>query len=67
MIWEQTSPDASFTISYSVNQLLPGCSYLIYGDGALLRKGKSNTKGNFIFTEGSKHQKIKIVLDDSVR
>ncbi|MEO6839055.1 MAG: hypothetical protein ABI261_04985 [Ginsengibacter sp.] len=67
MIWEQTSPDESFTINYTVRNLLSDRLYLIYGDGILLKKIKSDSKGVGMFGQSSKHQKIKIELEDSAR
>lgn len=61
IIWKQSSPDASFNAAYSVSQLLPGRSYLIYGDDVLLTKIKSDGKGNLIFQESISKKEIKIV------
>ena len=64
IIWEQTSPDASFTVKYAMINLLPGRSYSIYGDGILLKKSKSDLKGNLIFNQSISTKKIRIVLDN---
>jgi hypothetical protein len=60
--WEQSSPDNSFMTTYSVNQLLPGRTYSIYGDGVLLKKIKSDAKGNLIFNQSINTKKLEIVL-----
>lgn len=67
MIWEQTSPDESFTVNYTVKNLLPDRFYLIYGDGGFLTKSKSDSKGNLILNENIKINKIKITLEDLTR
>ena len=67
MIWEQVSPDESFAINYTVKNLLRDRFYLIYGDGILLKKIKSDSKGILMFDQSNKHQKIKIVLEDTSR
>jgi len=64
IIWEQSSPDASFTAAYSISQLLPRRTYLIYGDGVLLKKNKSDGKGNLIFQQSISDKKIKMVLQN---
>ncbi len=64
IIWEQTSPDASFTVKYAMANLLPGRSYSIYGDGILLRKSKSDRKGNLVLNQSISTKKIRIVLDN---
>ena len=65
IIWEQNSPDKSFIVKYEVNNLLPDRSYLIYGDGVLLKKrNKSDNKGNLVFNQNIKSSKLKIVLQN---
>ena len=62
MSWEQTSKETSFKINYLLNHLLPGRDYLIYADGKLLKKGKSDDKGRLVFSESIAAKKLKIVL-----
>jgi hypothetical protein len=64
IIWEQSSPDASFAVTYFLNDLLPNRTYLIYGDDILLKKSKSDAKGNLIFNQDIKTKKLKIVLEN---
>jgi len=64
IILDQTSTDASFTVVYYLNQLLTGRSYLIYGDGILLRKIKSDNQGKLMIKESLKYKKIRIVLEE---
>jgi len=64
IIWEQTSPGKPFTISYSLNSLLPDHSYSIYVDGVLSKKSKSDRKGNLIFNQNSSARKIEILLSN---
>src|SRR6185312_4779300 len=64
IVWEQTSPNASFTVKYAVTNLLPGRSYSIYGDGILLRKSKSDGKGNLMLNQSISAKKIRIVLEN---
>jgi hypothetical protein len=64
IIWEQLSEDASFNISYEVGNLLPGHNYLIYVDGYLWKKSKSDDKGSLLFNESNSAKKLKIVLGD---
>jgi hypothetical protein len=61
--WKQSSSDNSFNVAYSVNQLLPDETYLIYGDGVLLKKIKSDAKGKLIFSQRINTKKLKIVLE----
>ncbi|HUZ61885.1 MAG TPA: hypothetical protein VMU83_24115 [Hanamia sp.] len=64
IIWKQTSPDASFSITYVLNHLLLGRFYLIYADGALLKKSKSDNKGKLMFSQSIHTGDLKIVLQD---
>lgn len=64
IIWEQSSPDASFAVTYFLNDLLPNRTYLIYGDDILLKKSKSDAKGNLIFNQNINTKKLKIVLQN---
>lgn len=63
IIWEQTSPDAAFAVTYSLNNLLPRHSYAIYGDSVLLKKSRSDRKGKLIFNQSVSTKKIRIVLE----
>lgn len=63
VVWKQRSPDASFTAAYSISQLLPLHSYLIYGDGVLLKKNKTDGKGNLNFQQSIANKEIKIVKE----
>jgi hypothetical protein len=62
IIWKQSSSDASFIVSNSINNLLPNRSYLIYGDGVLLKKIKSDAKGKLMFQQSINTKELKIVL-----
>jgi hypothetical protein len=64
ILWEQASPDASYTVNYVINHLLPGRSYSIYGDGVLLKKSKSDGKGGLIFNQNINTQQLKIILEN---
>jgi len=64
IIWEQSSPGASFAVTYFLNNLLPNRTYLIYGDDTLLKKSKTDAKGNLIFNQDIKTKKLKIVLEN---
>jgi hypothetical protein len=64
IIWEQSSPDASFAVTYFLNGLLPHRKYLIYGDDILLKKGKTGAKGNLIFNQNINTKKLKIILEN---
>ncbi|MEO8819208.1 MAG: hypothetical protein ABI374_00055, partial [Ginsengibacter sp.] len=64
IIFEQTSPGKSFMVKYSLNHLLPTRSYLIYGDGVLLKKSKSDANGNFVFQQNISAKELKIVLQN---
>ncbi|HET7118021.1 MAG TPA: hypothetical protein VFI29_16105 [Hanamia sp.] len=64
IIYEQTSPDASFTVNYILKSLLPGRSYLIYGDDILLKKSKSDDNGNLMFNQSIHTRKLKVILED---
>jgi hypothetical protein len=64
IIWEQSSPDASFAVTYFLNDLLPNRTYLIYGDDILLKKSKSDAKGNLIFNQDINTKKLRIVLEN---
>lgn len=64
MIWEQSSPQTSFGVTYSLHHLLPDRSYLIYGDGVLLKKNKSDGKGNLIFNQKISTKKLRVVLQN---
>jgi len=61
IIWEQSSADSSFSVSYSYH-LLPNRIYLIYSNNVLLKKGKSGGKGNFMFQQSISTRKLRIVL-----
>ncbi len=62
MSWKQTSKDANFQTGYTLNRLLSGREYLIYADGKLLKKSKSDDKGRLVFTGRIAPKKFKIVL-----
>src|SRR6185312_5886711 len=49
--WDQSSADTSFSVSYS-----------IYGNSVLLKKGKSDGKGNLMFQQSISTKKLRIVL-----
>ena len=63
MIWEQGSAETSFSVTYSIH-LLPNRSYLIYSDSVLLKKEKSDSKGNLIFQQDISTKKLRIVLQN---
>ena len=49
---------------YFLNDLLSNRTYLIYGDDILLKKSKSDAKGNLIFNQDINTKKLKIVLEN---
>ncbi|MEO8822785.1 MAG: hypothetical protein ABI366_04360 [Ginsengibacter sp.] len=64
MVWEQSTPGASFNVSYSLKNLLPARSYSIYGDGILLKKTKSDGQGKLFFSQNVNTKKLKIALQN---
>ncbi|MGN6299440.1 MAG: alpha-L-rhamnosidase-related protein [Ginsengibacter sp.] len=64
IIWEQSSPGASFAVMYFLNDLLSNRTYLIYGDDILLKKTRTDAKGNLIFNQDIKTKRLKIVLEN---
>lgn len=63
-VWEQTSTEKSFTITYVMNNLLPNRSYLIYADNSLMKKSKTGSKGLLMFKQSIAAKKLKIALED---
>ncbi|MDE3182101.1 MAG: hypothetical protein KGM16_01670 [Bacteroidota bacterium] len=63
MIWRQTSEELKGRIHYTINQLKPGGSYLIYANNTLLKKVKSNPDGSLVFDQNRRPKEIKILLE----
>jgi len=60
MVWEQVSEDKDGRVNYTVNNLKPGGSYLIYVDNKLIKKIAGNNKGSLTFDEKISAKKIEI-------
>jgi hypothetical protein len=64
IILEQSAPGSSFDVTFLAKKLLPGRTYLVYGDGIFLRKNRSDAAGNLIFKQNNSTKKIRIVLEN---
>jgi hypothetical protein len=64
IILEQSAPGSSFDVTFLAKKLLPGRTYLVYGDGIFLRKNRRDAAGNLIFKQNNSTKKIRIVLEN---
>ncbi len=64
ILWEQTLRDTSGHVNYTINNLMPGASYLIYADSKLLKKIKADKNGRLMFDQNGKAEKMKVVMQE---
>lgn len=64
--WEQTARNASGPVTYTINNLIPGSTYSIYADNSLLKKRKSDARGQLTFVQRLLAKKIKLLLHEKV-